>query len=64
MAEAVDQAARNARPGDVVLLSPGCASFDWYPDGGYPARGDDFRHLVRERLARADGHPTHSGAAS
>jgi UDP-N-acetylmuramoylalanine--D-glutamate ligase len=50
MAEAVDQAAALARPGDVVLLSPGCASFDWYPDGGYPARGDDFRRLVRARL--------------
>jgi UDP-N-acetylmuramoylalanine--D-glutamate ligase len=34
-----------ARPGDVVLLSPACASFDWYPSGGYPARGDDFRRL-------------------
>jgi UDP-N-acetylmuramoylalanine--D-glutamate ligase len=50
MADAVEQAAGLARPGDVVLLSPGCASFDWYPDGGYPARGDDFRRLVRERL--------------
>jgi hypothetical protein len=30
----------------VVLLSPACASFDWYPDGGYPARGDDFRRHV------------------
>lgn len=64
MADAVDQAGRTARPGDVVLLSPGCASFDWYPDGGYPARGDDFRRLVQERLAREAGHPTHSGAAS
>jgi UDP-N-acetylmuramoylalanine--D-glutamate ligase len=62
MADAVDQASRAARAGDVVLLSPGCASFDWYPEGGYPARGDDFRRLVRERLALTD--PTHSGAAS
>jgi UDP-N-acetylmuramoylalanine--D-glutamate ligase len=52
MSDAVEQAGRAARPGDVVLLSPGCASFDWYPDGGYPARGDDFRRLVRERLDR------------
>jgi UDP-N-acetylmuramoylalanine--D-glutamate ligase len=62
MADAVDQASRAARAGDVVLLSPGCASFDWYPEGGYPARGDDFRRLVQERLALTD--PTHSGAAS
>jgi UDP-N-acetylmuramoylalanine--D-glutamate ligase len=50
MAEAVDRAGGLARPGDVVLLSPGCASFDWYPDGGYPARGDDFKRLVHERI--------------
>jgi UDP-N-acetylmuramoylalanine--D-glutamate ligase len=53
MSDAVDQAAHLARAGDVVLLSPGCASFDWYPDGGYPARGDDFRRLVAERLGAA-----------
>lgn len=46
MEAAVEAAASAARPGDVVLLSPGCASFDWYPDGGYPARGDHFRELV------------------
>ncbi len=53
MADAVARAAVIAEPGDVVLLSPACASFDWYPDGGYPARGDDFRRLVaalRERV--------------
>ena len=48
MDEAVAEAAALAEPGDAVLLSPACASFDWYPDGGYPARGDDFRRLVVE----------------
>lgn len=46
MPEAVALAHAAARPGDVVLLSPACASFDWYPSGGYPARGEDFRRLV------------------
>jgi UDP-N-acetylmuramoylalanine--D-glutamate ligase len=50
MADAVARAADLARPGDVVLLSPGCASFDWYPEGGYPARGEDFRQLVAQRI--------------
>ncbi len=53
MAQAVDLAGEMAEPGDVVLLSPACASFDWYPDGGYPARGDDFKARVRQRLAAA-----------
>ena len=48
MAEAVVAAAGLATVGDTVLLSPGCASFDWYPDGGYPARGDDFKRLVHD----------------
>lgn len=48
MAEAVRLAADLARPGDAVVLSPGCASFDWYT--GYPARGDDFKRLVRAHL--------------
>ncbi len=46
MPEAVRMAAGLARPGDTVLLSPACASFDWYPEGGYPARGDDYRRCV------------------
>jgi UDP-N-acetylmuramoylalanine--D-glutamate ligase len=41
---AVQQAARCAAPGDVVLLSPGCASFDEFTD--YAARGRRFRELV------------------
>lgn len=48
MPEAVTLAGEIARPGDVVLLSPGCASFDWY--GSYAERGDHFAALVRARL--------------
>ncbi|MHB1924350.1 MAG: UDP-N-acetylmuramoyl-L-alanine--D-glutamate ligase [Acidimicrobiales bacterium] len=46
MAEAVDTAAAAAHPGDVVLLSPGCASFDWYRS--YAERGDDFARCVKQ----------------
>jgi len=45
--EAVDAASGLARPGDVVLLSPACASFDMFDD--YEHRGDVFKQLV-ERL--------------
>ena len=44
MGAAVAAAARSAQPGDVVLLSPACASFDWYPS--YSARGNDFAREV------------------
>jgi UDP-N-acetylmuramoylalanine--D-glutamate ligase len=55
MGEAVEAARTAARPGDAVLLSPACASFDWYPTGGYPARGDDFRRLVGELVTTTSG---------
>lgn len=41
---AVRRAARVAEPGDVVLLSPACASFDQFRD--FEARGDAFRAAV------------------
>jgi len=49
MHDAVARAAELAAPGDVVLLSPACASFDAYPN--YGARGDDFAGEVRALIA-------------
>ena len=43
--EAVAQAWRAAVPGDLILLSPACASWDMYSD--YEARGNHFKSLVR-----------------
>ena len=45
---AVEVAGGAARPGDTVLLAPGCASFDQFDS--YAARGDRFSELVRERI--------------
>ena len=44
MPDAVRRAAACAAAGDVVLLSPACASFDMF--SGYPARGDAFVRAV------------------
>jgi UDP-N-acetylmuramoylalanine--D-glutamate ligase len=46
LGEALSVAASAASPGDVVLLSPACASFDQFRD--YEERGDTFRALVEE----------------
>jgi UDP-N-acetylmuramoylalanine--D-glutamate ligase len=46
LATAVEHAAREAREGDVVLLSPATASFDQFKD--FEERGDAFRRLVEE----------------
>ncbi|MCU1493496.1 MAG: UDP-N-acetylmuramoylalanine--D-glutamate ligase [Acidimicrobiaceae bacterium] len=53
MDAAVAEAARLAEPGDVVLLSPGCASFDWY--SSYEERGADFVRAVRALGAVTSG---------
>ena len=46
MADAVAQAAELARPGDCVLLSPACASFDMF--SGYVQRGEMFCRAVEQ----------------
>jgi UDP-N-acetylmuramoylalanine--D-glutamate ligase len=47
---AVDLALAAALPGDQVLLSPACASFDQFRD--FEARGDHFEALVKEWVGR------------
>ncbi len=44
MGAAVHSAAAQAQPGDVIMLSPACASFDQFKD--FEARGDAFRAIV------------------
>ncbi len=52
--DAVRAAAASAERGDVVLLSPACASFDAFPN--FAARGDHFKKLVMELKDEDIGH--------
>ena len=48
MEQALEEALRIARPGDTILLSPACSSFDQFSN--YEERGRIFKELVRQRL--------------
>jgi UDP-N-acetylmuramoylalanine--D-glutamate ligase len=51
MEQAVELAGEAARPGEAVLLSPACASFDMFRN--YKHRGEVFRLAVERRLGAA-----------
>ncbi|MFO8083059.1 MAG: UDP-N-acetylmuramoyl-L-alanine--D-glutamate ligase [Desulfobacterales bacterium] len=53
MDDAVNKAYKASLPGDLVLLAPGCASFDMYDN--YKQRGEDFRRAVN-RLISGGSH--------
>ena len=52
MKDAVEQGYKLAESGDIILLSPACASFDWY--SCFEERGDDFKACVQ--MLQEGGH--------
>lgn len=54
LADAFEEATRHAQPGETVLLSPACASFDEF--SGFEARGVAFKELVASYVTEG-GHP-------
>ncbi len=55
MEEAVRLSTELAQPGDAVLLSPACSSFDMFRD--YKHRGDEFARFVRALVGGAEAGP-------
>jgi UDP-N-acetylmuramoylalanine--D-glutamate ligase len=51
MEEAVEKAHEIAQKGDIVTLSPACASFDLYPN--FEARGNHYKRLVKELASQS-----------
>jgi UDP-N-acetylmuramoylalanine--D-glutamate ligase len=58
--EAFSEAVKRAEPGDVILLSPACSSFDQFRN--YQHRGDVFRQAVRALASPAANVAAASGA--
>ena len=54
MEEAIEHARQMAQPGDTVLLSPACASFDLFQS--YIHRGDCFREVVQSLIQDEEKH--------
>ena len=54
MEEAVQTADQITKPGDIVTLSPACASFDKYPN--FEERGMHYKRLVNRIAAETDCH--------
>ena len=46
MKEAVLSAYEDASPGDIILLSPACASYDMYKN--YKERGNEYKSIVEK----------------
>ena len=56
---AFDWAVHHSSPGDVILLSPGCASYDWFRN--FAERGSQFIELVRGYAERRQAATTSPG---
>jgi UDP-N-acetylmuramoylalanine--D-glutamate ligase len=62
LVEAVNAARRLASSGDIILLSPACASFDWFDN--YEHRGKAFKNIVMRLASAGSARPSHSGRSN